>query len=111
MADATTNTLPIVYAHVTFLSYFLSTQSTEVSNHHHSLETIKNDLSNTQQLLDTYKQQSESLTERLRQEQARHREVTLFILKRTSLMQPCTISYTIFLIMFYTVVVIICFVV
>ena len=80
MADATTNTLPIVYAHVTFLSYFLSTQSTEVSNHHHSLETIKNDLSNTQQLLDTYKQQSESLTERLRQEQTRHREVTLLIL-------------------------------
>lgn len=39
------------------------------------METLKNDLSNTEQLLDTYKQQCESLSERLRQEQARHREV------------------------------------
>lgn len=39
------------------------------------METLKNDLSNTEQLLDTYKQQCESLSDRLRQEQARHREV------------------------------------
>ena len=36
---------------------------------------MKNDLTNTEQLLQTYKQQSESLAERLRQEQASHREV------------------------------------
>ncbi|XP_067928913.1 nucleoprotein TPR-like [Watersipora subatra] len=49
-------------------------KNAEVSNHQHSVETIKHDLSNTRELMETYKQQSESLTERLRQEQARHRE-------------------------------------
>ncbi|KAF6028880.1 hypothetical protein EB796_012812 [Bugula neritina] len=49
-------------------------KSSQASNFHHNTETLKNDLSNTQQLLETYKQQSESVTERLRLEQTRHRE-------------------------------------
>ena len=57
------------------INIFFKKQSAEISNHHHTQETMKNDLTNTEQLLQTYKQQSESLAERLRQEQASHREV------------------------------------
>jgi len=50
-------------------------QQTDVSTHHHNIETLKHDLSNCEKLMETYKEQCESVTDKLRQEQSKHREI------------------------------------